>query len=35
MFQLRSYQQESIDATFAWLSQNDGNPLIVLPTGAG
>lgn len=35
MFQLRKYQQESIDATFAWMETNNGNPLIVLPTGAG
>lgn len=35
MFQLRTYQQESIDATFAWMEKNEGNPLIVLPTGAG
>ena len=35
MFQLRKYQQESIDATFAWMEKNQGNPLIVLPTGAG
>lgn len=35
MFQLRKYQQESIDATFAWMEKNNGNPLIVLPTGAG
>lgn len=33
--ELRSYQQEAIDQTFAWLQNNEGNPLIVLPTGTG
>ena len=35
MIQLRSYQRAAIDATFDWMAANDGNPLIVLPTGAG
>lgn len=32
---LRDYQQRSIDHLYAWLSKNDGNPCLVLPTGAG
>lgn len=32
---LRPYQQEAIDATYDYLSRAKGNPLIVLPTGAG
>jgi DNA repair protein RadD len=35
MIALRPYQRAAIDATFAWMANNDGNPLIVLPTGAG
>lgn len=35
-FSLRQYQQRSIDETFAWFEAgNAGNPLMVLPTGAG
>lgn len=32
---LRSYQQESIDALFAYFQAKDGNPLLVMPTGSG
>lgn len=34
--QLRPYQQEAVDSIFRWFEQNkEGNPLVVLPTGAG
>lgn len=33
--QLRPYQRAAIDATFDWMAARPGNPLIVLPTGAG
>lgn len=32
---LRDYQQRAIDMVYDWMRQNDGNPCIVLPTGAG
>jgi DNA repair protein RadD len=32
---LRDYQQRSIDMLYDWLSNNAGNPCMVLPTGAG
>ncbi len=32
---LRDYQQQSIDALINYFMENDGNPLVVLPTGAG
>lgn len=36
MINLRDYQCESIDALYAWFGQHEkGNPLLVLPTGAG
>lgn len=36
MIQPRPYQRESIDALYAWFRANPtGNPLLVLPTGAG
>lgn len=35
MLTLRPYQQEALDATFAYWREKPGNPLIVLPTGAG
>lgn len=35
MHELRDYQRESIEKTFEWLRKNDGNPLIVIPTGCG
>jgi len=35
-YDLRPYQQRSIDQLFAWFDAgNKGNPLMVLPTGAG
>lgn len=33
--QLRDYQSEAVNATWAWLCTQAGNPLIVLPTGGG
>lgn len=33
--QLRVYQRAAIDAVFSFVSQRDGHPLIVLPTGSG
>jgi DNA repair protein RadD len=33
--ELRPYQREAIDATFAWVQANDGHGLIVIPTGGG
>ena len=35
MFELRPYQREAIDSLYEYFSGNDGNPLIVLPTGTG
>ena len=35
MIQLRPYQRAAIDATYSYFMQHTGNPLIVLPTGAG
>lgn len=35
MIQLRPYQSEAIDATLKYFAEEDGNPLIVLPTGTG
>lgn len=32
---LRPYQEAAIRATYAWIAAKRGNPLIVLPTGAG
>lgn len=32
---LRKYQQDAIDLTYQWMIENNGNPCIVLPTGAG
>lgn len=32
---LRDYQQESVDAIYNYFASNNGNPLIVAPTGAG
>lgn len=34
-FTLRPYQRESLDALYAYWDAGGGNPLIVLPTGAG
>lgn len=33
--QLRPYQEQSIADLWRWFSDKDGNPLVVLPTGAG
>lgn len=33
--ELRYYQREAIDSVYQYFSINDGNPLIVLPTGTG
>lgn len=35
MITLRPYQTESIESTFRYFAEEDGNPLIVLPTGTG
>jgi len=35
MFKLRTYQQESVDSIYRWYKTRKGNPLLVLPTGAG
>ena len=35
MLELRPYQRESVDALYAYWSAGGGNPLVVLPTGAG
>lgn len=35
MINLRPYQQKSIDLLYDWLGKNNGNPCMVLPTGAG
>lgn len=32
---LRDYQQQALSDLWNWFSENDGNPLIELPTGAG
>lgn len=32
---LRPYQQDAIAGIFAWFDEHTGNPLVVLPTGAG
>lgn len=36
MIQLRTYQEEAVNAAYSYIAENDGkNPCIVLPTGAG
>jgi len=35
VIQLRPYQSEAIDATLKYFAEEEGNPLIVLPTGTG
>lgn len=35
MFALRPYQRESIDLLWEYMRKFDGNPCVVLPTGAG
>lgn len=32
---LRYYQQEAVESVFSYLREKQGNPLVVLPTGAG
>lgn len=32
---LRAYQQRAIEQLYEWMGKNDGNPCLVLPTGAG
>jgi DNA repair protein RadD len=32
---LRDYQQRAIDMLYQWMREHDGNPCMVLPTGAG
>lgn len=32
---LRDYQQRAIDMLYQWLSENNGNPCLELPTGSG
>lgn len=34
-FKLREYQKDAIDACFDYLNNNEGNPILCLPTGAG
>lgn len=33
--ELREYQKESIESVFNYFSENSGNPIIAIPTGAG
>jgi len=35
VIELRPYQRASIDALYTYFGKSDGNPLLVLPTGAG
>lgn len=35
MIELRQYQKRTIDELYSWISENPGNPCVVLPTGAG
>ena len=35
MIELRPYQRRAIDELYAWFERNNGNPCLVLPTGAG
>ena len=32
---LRDYQQRAIDQLYDWFRANDGDPVLVLPTGSG
>jgi len=34
-FQLRNYQQEALDATHRYLTEETGNGIVVMPTGSG
>ena len=33
--ELRGYQKRTIQSLFDWMDRNEGNPCVVLPTGAG
>ena len=33
--ELRGYQKKTIASLFSWMDANEGNPCVVLPTGAG
>ena len=33
--ELRGYQKKTIRSLFSWMEKNQGNPCVVLPTGAG
>lgn len=35
VYTLRYYQQEAVDSIFDYFSTSEGNPIVVLPTGAG
>lgn len=35
MIELRPYQNAAVESVYTYFAQHDGNPLIVLPTGAG
>lgn len=35
MYELRDYQRKSIEDLYEWFGKHEGNPCIVLPTGAG
>ena len=35
MIKLRPYQEEAIESTLKYFQEEEGNPLIVLPTGTG
>lgn len=35
MLDLRPYQKDAVNSIYEYFSENDGNPLIVLPTGTG
>lgn len=33
--QLRDYQSQAVPAIFEWFSENEGSPLVIVPTGGG
>ena len=35
MLTLRQYQERTIEMIYSWFKTNEGNPCVVLPTGAG
>lgn len=35
MLELREYQKEAINSLYSWFEQNEGNPLLSLPTASG